>query len=180
MKFQYAPVKKRILSWLLDYLLILVYMGVMLAISLLVYCGVLGYVPTLNQTGMNLVSLALILPVMAYFIVTEAGKKHASFGKWKLELSVASVRAAAVRFRQVLVRNLVKFIPWQAAHMMIFNGIVNDWEITPYFTVTAAICYGLLALYLLLVFARKDHRGLHDLIAGTVVAAKDKISLIRR
>ncbi len=169
MDIRYTPMKKRVLSWLIDYLVILAYMGILLAVSLSVYFGVLGYVPTYDETGMNLISLALILPVMAYFIITEAGKRHASLGKRKMKLSVASVRSGAPGFWRVFARNVVKFIPWQAAHMMIFNGFANNWDVTPYFIVLALVCYGLLALYLLLIFIRKDHRGLHDLLAGTVV-----------
>lgn len=81
---------------------------------------------------MNLVSLTLLVPVVLYFIVTESSKKHASLGKRKMQIWVASTISETVGFWQIVLRNTIKFLPWQTAHMMIFHGIVTNWKITPY------------------------------------------------
>ena len=167
-QIQYTSLKKRFESLALDFLVIVLWGLIVLTVSLLAYFVILGSIPDFNELGMNLVSLILIFPVILYFIMTEAGKKHATFGKRKMKLHVASVDNG-LHIWQIIVRNLIKFLPWQAAHIMIFHGIVSGWKFGPELIVLMGLAYILPCVYISSICFNKNHRGLHDIIAGTIV-----------
>lgn len=167
-QLRYASLKKRFASLAIDFLVIILWGLIVLAVSLLIYFVILGFAPDFSELGMNLVSLILILPAILYFVITEAGEKHATFGKRKMKLYVTTIDTK-LHLWQIIVRNLIKFLPWQAAHMMIFHGIVSKWEFSPALIVLMGIAYMLPCVYIALICFKKDHRGLHDLIARTIV-----------
>jgi uncharacterized RDD family membrane protein YckC len=162
-----ASLKRRFLALILDFIVIVCYGAVLFGVSMLVYNTVLGGIPSFNEFQMNLVSLTLIVPVVLYSIITESSGKHATLGKRKMKIKVAST-SGQVRLRQIVVRNIIKFLPWQLAHMAIFHGFALQWELSPFWSALLIISTLLPVLWILFLF-RKDRRGLHDLIAGTVV-----------
>lgn len=166
-----AKLKTRFMALLIDYLVIVGYMVILLAVNMFIYFVFLGGVPNFNELGMNLISLSLMLPVLLYHIVMESGKSHATLGKRKLKIRVASIKPGTVRLWQVVIRNTIKFLPWQLAHMAIFHAFTLQWELTPLWTAVLIIIDILPFLWIGFLF-RKDHRGLHDLIAKTVVEDK--------
>ena len=135
--------------------------------------------PRFNELGMNLVSLTMVLPVFLYSTIMESGKKHATIGKQKMKLVVASIYIKPLKVWQIVLRNIIKFLPWQLAHMMIFRAFAFDWRLPP-FWMFMLISTDILPLILVLVVVfRKDHRGVHDLLAKTIVVASDALSLIK-
>lgn len=60
--------------------------------------------------------LALTLPVLAYFTLFEASPLTGTPGKRLLGLKVQRTEGGAPGFRRVLVRNVVKFLPWEINH----------------------------------------------------------------
>lgn len=169
---QGAALKRRFAALLFEYLTILGYMAVLFAINMFIYLVILGGIPPFGELGMNLISLTLIVPVVVYAILTEAGKRHATWGKRRMKLRVASAGARALRPWQIIVRNLIKFLPWQLAHMAIFHGFTLQWEFTPLWT-AVMIAVDVLPFVWIGFLFRKDHRGIHDLIAKTVVVESD-------
>jgi len=163
-----AGLKKRFASLAIDFLVIVLWGLIVLVVSLFVYFVILGFVPDFSELGMNLVSLILIFPAILYFVITEAGKKHATFGKRKMKVHVASVNTG-LHLWQIIVRNLIKFLPWQAAHMMIFHGIAFKWEFSSDLIILMGLAYILPCVYIVFICFKKDHRGIHDLIARTIV-----------
>jgi hypothetical protein len=68
-------------------------------------------------------------------------------------------------FGASLLRNLVKFLPWQLGHIGTIRGIYTDFD-----TVSAALSFSAMALGLVLLvmgLARRDKRHLGDVPAGT-------------
>jgi uncharacterized RDD family membrane protein YckC len=169
---QHAPLTKRFLALWLDYLLILGYMAVLFAVNLLIYLVFLGGIPAYDELGMNLISLTLIVPVILYSILAESGRRHATFGKAKAKLTVVSSAAGPIRLWQIILRNLVKFLPWQLAHIAIFHSMALQWEFSPLWT-GVMVCVELLPFLWVGLLFRKDRRGIHDLLAKTRVTERD-------
>lgn len=163
-----VKLKTRFMALIIDYLVIVGYMVILFGICMFIYFVFLGGVPNFNELGMNLVSLSLMLPVLLYHIIMESGKSHATLGKRKLKIRVTSINPGSVRLCQIVIRNIIKFLPWQLAHMAIFHAFTLQWKLTPLWIIVLIIIDILPFLWIGLLF-RKDHRGLHDLISKTVV-----------
>lgn len=165
-----ATRKIRFISMIIDYLIIVAYTLLLLVFSLLLYyVGFDGEIPELNEWQGNAVSFfTLLLPVFLYFVITENSSRHATIGKRKVGLSVASVRRT-LSLGQVVVRNFVKLLPWQIVHMAMFHVIENNSKPTVYFYSCLIFVYTFPLVNIACMICRKDRRALHDLIAGTIV-----------
>lgn len=165
---QTAPLKKRFLALFFEYLTILCYMVVLFGISMFFYFVVLDGIPKFSELEMNLISLALLGPVILYSIIMEWGKNHATLGKMKMKLVVETTRLKPIKLWQIVIRNIIKFLPWQLAHIVIFHSFTLEGEFTPFWSIIMIIVNILPFVWIGFLF-RKDHRGIHDLIAKTVV-----------
>lgn len=163
-----AALKKRFLALILDFLTIVCYGAVLFGVNMFLYLVILDGVPAFAELGMNLISLTLIGPVFLYSVIMEAGGKHATLGKIKMKITVSSADSKPVGTGQIVLRNVVKFLPWQLAHMVIFHGFALNWELTPLWT-AMLLAVDVLPLVWIGFLFRSDHRGLHDLIANTAV-----------
>lgn len=164
-----ANLKKRFVAFLIDYLLIVLWGIVLFAISMFIYNVVLDGIPKFDEIGMNLLSLTMIVPVILYSIIMEAGKKHATLGKQKMTIKVSAIDCNTVNLCHIIVRNIIKFLPWQFGHMMIFRGFALNWELSLFWMTMFIIADILPILWIAIVVIRKDHKGIYDLIAGTIV-----------
>lgn len=89
-----------------------------------------------------------------------------------MKLSIASAESDTIKLWKIMVRNIIKFLPWQLAHMAIFHCFTIKWEFTPVWTVVMIIVNVLPFIWIGFLF-RKDYRGIHDLLAKTVVVISD-------
>lgn len=169
---QTATIKKRLLALLIDYLIILAFALVVLGCTLAVSFAFLGGLPQMNELQSNLVSLVLFLPVLVYSIFCEAGKKRGTPGKRALKIQVAPVGQGGLKPWQAIVRNCVKFAPWEFAHIVIFKMVALNAELPPVWMGMMVAANILPVVWLMVVLCRKDHRGLHDLAAKTQVISK--------
>ena len=110
----------RIAAFLLDYLLFLVYLGVLALVGLFLTLGPLGEVwSTLVSTPARRDLLAFfmtVFPVTAYFVLNERSSAGATWGKRKLGLRVVDSQYGRISLGQALIRSTLKFVPWQMAH----------------------------------------------------------------
>lgn len=166
--------KKRFVSIIIDYFVIVGYTLLLLICSLILYLIFFnGNIPKLNEWQGNAVSFfTLLLPVFLYFVLTENSSKHATIGKRKVGLFVASVKGT-LSLGQVLGRNFFKLLPWQIAHMAMFHVLGNDSQPTSYFYLCLVFVYLFPIVNLGCMIWRKDRRALHDLIVGAIVIAID-------
>ena len=164
-----ATWKKRFMALLIDFLVIILYGIVLFAVTMFVYFVFLGGIPIFNELGMNLISLTMIVPVFLCSIVAEASKNHATIGKRKMKIRVASVNHEPVQLWQIIIRNVIKYLPWQCAHMLIFRGFAFDWELPLLWLILLIIADVLPFIWIATIVFGKDHRGIHDLLAKTVV-----------
>lgn len=173
--------KKRFLALFYDYLVILGWMAFLAGVSLALYLS-LGSIPdyfgTLGPVGAQLLFFSVLtLPVGLYLFVTEAGKRHATFGKRRTGLTVVGTNGRAPTKVRILVRTIIKLLPWEIAHtfmwQMQFVFYKHGYDAMPdaWIFVGLNVATVLAVMYVAMVVFRRDGRGPHDLIAGTQVVA---------
>ena len=108
---------RRILAFLIDYLVITGYSVLLLGTALLVVRLTGGEMTAPDPVNGQLIGFfTLTLPVFLYFYLMESGKRRATLGKLKIGLVVRIPQETGVRGRRIFIRNLLKFLPWEVAH----------------------------------------------------------------
>lgn len=169
---QYAPVRKRLFSLIMDYLIIATYALSLFGITVFVSSVLMKEIPQLNELQGNLISFfSLVFPAYLYFAISEAGIKHASFGKRISGIYVIST-SGSLKIWQIVVRNILKLLPWQIAHMAILNVVANNSEPTFFFYSCIVFVYAFSLLNIVFMIFRKDRRALHDLMSHTSIVKR--------
>lgn len=163
-----APAWRRVAAMALDLLLVWLYIGLLLLIMLTV-----GRALTLAITAPWQAHLlgfgALTLPVILYFALFEH-LEGATFGKRWLGLRVLGFRGGWAPLRCALLRNAIKFVPWELAHTAIYY--VAGWPQAPaplalWQEALFYLSLGLAALYIVMLFV--GGRTLYDRLSETHV-----------
>lgn len=131
----------------------------------------------------HLVSFStLTLPALLYFVIMEYSNKKGSLGKIAMKIEVGSVKDINPSLKTLFLRNSIKLIPWEIAHLT--YQLYPDYFLTGELSsagvyVGFSFSYGLLFLYIFLIFFRKDGRTVHDLLSHTHVVNKQSKILSR-
>lgn len=169
---EHAPLGRRVISWLWDYAVILVWLLlVFLFVGLPQLQGWIDPAPIWTDQNSSDVGITLltVLPFLAYLFFTEASRSHATWGKRRTGIVVQGTDDSSPSLGSVAVRNLIKVAPWQLGHMGTMR-LINTVEATSSAVAFQVASLALLALIVLPVLFRR--RGIHDLLAGTHVATK--------
>ncbi len=160
---------QRLLALFIDYLFLLLGLAVLALFFTGFYALVLGGVPefTMLQTQL-LTTFTTVLPAIVIFAWFESRPPFASPGK---RLRKLCVRYRGQPWPAALIRNTVKFLPWQLGHMATIYALYVGYEaaLTLVFNVASM---GLALLLVIQVFATKSGRHLGDLLAGAVVVQR--------
>lgn len=167
-----APGWSRLTAFGVDYLLILLYMGLLAASSFIV-------APTLARLdtpwrAQLLGFVALTLPVTLYFAVSE-GVAGATIGKRVFGLVVTDLSGAPLSLEQSIIRSAVKFVPWELGHTAVHRLVfwTTEGEPLPSWQVGfLGIFYALsllLAAWFTFSLFSGERRTLYDRIAGSCV-----------
>lgn len=159
-------VSKRLREILIDYIVILVYLGSLLIISLSSFFLVEKRIPPFTYIQAQLIALFVsVIPIVLLFSVLDFSRSRGTLGKRKTGLIV---HYKTPSFWRSLARNCIKFLPWQLAHIGVINGIYM--EDTSWIAVIFSSAGMLLAVIMLCTgLFKKDKRHLGDMIAGTQV-----------
>lgn len=161
----------RVRSWLGDWLVVAVWLAVLTVVGLLVgqrFADAAG--PALpGVVPLILADLAItlitVVPYVVYLSVTESSPRRATLGKRWSGLVVADVDGGAARAGQVWLRNVVKALPWQLAHLGVSRAILEvQTPLAMTLTVLSLVLAGAC-----MAPALVGGRGLHDRVAGTRV-----------
>lgn len=164
-----SAVGARLRSWCWDYVAVLAWLLILLVVVGGPYLvGWIDLDPLVSKRVLGEVFIALItvVPFFVYLVWTEIGPAHATWGKRRSGLAVRALTGTPPQPRSVVSRNVVKVAPWQLGHMAATRFMAA--EAVP----AAAVVYYALSLALLCAVAGPPllrRRGLHDVIAGTVV-----------
>ena len=162
------PLRRRLLSWWWDYVVVLAWLVV---VFLLVGLPtILGWVDLRavwsNPATADVATAVLtVVPYGLYLVITEHGPRHATVGKRRAGLVVEAADGTTAGLGRIVVRNLVKVLPWQFGHMAALR-LATGTEFASAMILDAA---SLLLLALIVGPVLTGRRGLHDRLAGTTV-----------
>ena len=159
--------KKRMIELLFDYLFILAYLALLFIVSMLIYIIFFNGIPEFTEIQSQwLVFFSSVLPITLLFTFLDY-KNDGSFGKVKAGLELVYQKKTV---QASLIRNVIKFLPWQLGHMGTIHGFYSDFDVL---SISLSISATLLAVLLLaMTIFRKDKRHLGDLLAHTQVQLK--------
>jgi uncharacterized RDD family membrane protein YckC len=174
----FASPGRRIAAWFLDYLVIAAYLVVLTAVSLGLQATPLR--STFNAAMSSAVTAELLgfvfvtAPVVLYFAFLEQSSWQATLGKRALGVVVAGVSRGRLSTGRALVREAVRFLPWEMSHALLWRvALAPDKS-----TVSGGTTWGFAAVYLLVfvylvtLFVGSQHRTIYDRVAGSVVLRK--------
>ena len=163
------PFKKRMIEFLFDYLFILAYLVLLFLSSMLIYIIFFNGVPEFAEIQSQwLVFFTSVLPITLLFTFLDY-KNYGSFGKVKAGLELVYQKKTV---QASLIRNVIKFLPWQLGHMGTIHGVYSEFDLL---SIILSFLATLLAVLLLaMTMFRKDKRPLGDLLAHTQVQLKEE------
>ena len=106
---------RRLLAFAVDWLLVLVWAGVLFGTVMAVWSGRPPR-PGGPWSAQAVGLLTMTLPVTLYFAVCESSPMRASFGKRALKLVVSRESGGRLSFGTAFLRNALKFAPWELGH----------------------------------------------------------------
>ena len=167
----YAGFRQRMVAFVLDYVIILIYLAAITGLIWLLNSlfGINEWLFSERVRAQFVAFFLITLPVTLYFAIRESSNQQATWGKQWMKLKVTDTNGAQINFLRSFARTLLKFIPWELSHTLI-------WEIsfTPQVD-PVLINYGFGLVYLLVglniasLLMTKKHQTLCDLLAKTYV-----------
>lgn len=161
----------RVRSWLGDWLVVALWLG-LLALLGLVVGPLLGGDGAPDPPGPRallladlVIALLTVVPYVVYLSVSESSRRRATVGKRWAGLVVADASGGMPSSGAVWLRNLVKALPWQLAHLGVSRAVLEV-------QLSLALVLNVLALVLAaacVVPSLVGGRGVHDRAAGTRV-----------
>lgn len=123
-------------------------------------------IPQMSELQSQLIALVTsVLPVILIFTYLDYAR-GGSFGKKKAGLKLVYLYKSV---KSSLIRNIIKFLPWQLGHISTIRGVYTDYDLLA--VGLSCVSLALATLLLLMTLLRKDKRHLGDLLAGTQVQA---------
>lgn len=178
--------RRRLAALGVDYAVFVGWAGV-LGLGALVVVTVRGGLPNWLEDGVGFAELygilLIVLPVGVYLYLCEASARQATLGKRALRLRVVGAASGARPGRwRVLVRTVVKLVPWETGHFFVWHLFDVARTAGTDAPLPAWIAAGLVAAgalfvgYVLVVAFQRDRRGPHDLVAGTRVVQDARVA----
>lgn len=162
----HSTVAKRLLALVIDWLLICGYLFALVLMTFFLYLIFWDSVPSFTSTQTQVIAaLTSVVPVIIWFTWKEAQIPFATTGKIQMELTV-KYRGDAVK--SALVRNVVKFLPWQLAHIGVIHGFYNNFD-SGFGMLMTLVGIFLALTYVMQVVITPSHRHFPDIIAGARV-----------
>ena len=115
MKTERAIAARRVLAFAADWLVVVLWGGLLFA-AVRIASGNNPPRPENPWTAQLIGLLTMTVPVTLYFALAESSAWQASLGKRLLGLVVASETGERLSFGPALLRNAIKFVPWEFGH----------------------------------------------------------------
>lgn len=158
------PIRIRIKELFFEWVTIAIYLIVLLIVCGSLYILLLGTIsPNFNEITVQMISIfTSYLPIVLWFAFKDL--KGGTYGKKKAGLTVYFRNKSLI---YSIIRNLVKFLPWQLGHIYTIHSIYHGYDRFAQLTYGASVILFLIMLSMGLL--RKDKRHLGDFAAGTQV-----------
>lgn len=149
---------------LIDYLVIIAYLVILLIVNLGIIFFIFKGTPEYTEAQVQLIAtFTSVVPIIIIFSYLDYFTKG-SIGK---RVSGLKLTYTNHRFSSSLLRNIIKFLPWQLGHAGVIHGMYSDFDMTAIIIANSGTFLGLVLLFMGLF--RNDKRHLADFIAGTKV-----------
>lgn len=112
-----AVAVRRIMAFGVDWLIILVWAGLLFGMVVAVSSGEPSR-PSNPWVAQAIGFSSMTVPVVLYFAILESSGLQATLGKRLLGLKVKFGQTTRAPFGTAIVRNAVKFIPWEFGHLV--------------------------------------------------------------
>lgn len=109
------------------------------------------------------------IPIWLYFAWQERRYGAAPVAR-RLRLRVVSADGAAMTWRQALLRNAVKLVPFELNHAVILSPVASHAAPS---RIGQAVVWGLVLAYVAAMYVNRRRQSVHDMIARTVVVHAD-------
>ena len=153
----------RIKELVIDWLVICIYLIMLAIVSISFYMIIFKGIPKVTELQLQLIAtITSVIPIIIIFSILDF--KKGSIGKQKSGLKLYFKER---KFRYSIIRNIVKFMPWQIGHMATIHGIYTEFDTIS--IILQIIALTLLVTMFLMGILRKDKRHLGDILAGTQV-----------
>jgi uncharacterized RDD family membrane protein YckC len=157
-----ATIWRRMTAFLIDYIILLLYAGLLFATSPLLPAG---WFATPDRSQLT-AFLFLTLPVIVYFSVTEASIWQGTAGKKLRRVQVTAVNDGRIGLGRAFLRNGVKFLPWELAHTFVQHSSVWPEAITIPGSIGAMV---LMLVFTGLIVVTPRRQAMWDIVARTIV-----------
>lgn len=158
--------KIRLKELLIDYIFIVFYLLLLFCFTMLYYHYFLNYIPKFSEIQSQLVATFFsVIPIIIIFSFLD--DHRGSIGKQKTGLKLVYLHHTPINS---LLRNIVKFLPWQIGHISTIRGIYTNYDFLS--IILSILSVMLLVIMLSMGLFRNDKRHLADFIAGTQVQTK--------
>ena len=119
----FAGFGPRMKAFALDYIIISGYLIALTLVFLLLNSITDAFQQLFSQRvqAQVLAFLMVTFPVTLYFSITESSAGQSTWGKQRLGLRVIDQEGNRLRFPKALTRTLLKFIPWEISHTLIWQ-----------------------------------------------------------
>lgn len=158
------PIKRRIKELFFDYLVILLYLVFLFGIAISIYKFIFGGIPKMNELQAQLITtITSVIPIILIFSYLDYSN-NGSFGKRKAGLTLVYKEKS---FGASIIRNCIKFLPWQLGHMATIRGMYTNFDSLSMVLSIASVTFGLMLFVMAIL--RQDKRHIGDLLANTQV-----------
>jgi len=143
----------RLLAFFVDWLVIACWGG-FLYVSVMSYTS--GEIPSISSLWESQMVgfLFMTLPTILYFSFSESSKFQATIGKRVIGLSVVPQHEGSPMFSKVLLRNIVKFLPWEFGHLTANLAIYSSTAIPFWIYIAMSLSIAIPVWWLASIFFR--------------------------
>jgi len=154
-EFEIAAFHKRLLAYLVDFIILVLYM---LSMLYLLYGGF-----SVGEGSYGFVMLVLVIPMLFYTMMSELWMNGQTIGKMLFKIKVVSLDGGEPTLGQYMLRWFMRFYEWAFIIFFLFwsNGILGI-----LFLVTG----GIISIIIIAISPKSQRLG--DIVAGTVVVEK--------
>lgn len=161
-EFELAEFHKRLLAYIIDFILLLIYM---ISMAYLLIGGL-----EFGQSSLGFILLVILLPMLFYTFLSELWMNGQTIGKKLLKIKVVSLDGGEATLGQYLLRWFLRFYEWGFIIFCFFYGSM--------FGGFFVLFLGGLTSVIIIAVTPKSQR-LGDLMAGTVVVnTKTRLSVL--
>ena len=176
-----ALTKHRIAAFFIDYVIISGYILLLVLVGIVIYRSSLGDKFTRLATSTLqmdvLIFVTTVLPVGLYFTIFEAQPRNGTPGKKRMKLKVVSIEESeGLSYSRVAIRNGLKLLPWQIAHMSLIR--IPGWPLdiqdpSPWVVAGLIAVWVLVIGYVISIFMSRGQRAIYDVAAGVKIVSEE-------